>query len=274
MDRRSFLAIAVTFIILLVWQFLYIAPKQKEAARIRTLEMHDKEIVDSLALQERGGVEGGLEAEDFPAGEGVGKAESFPAEDLTGDEDLFSSDDFGTKKRFTVTTGKMTVELTNLGGEITSIKLTEFARNGGGPVELVPEGAPGALSFSVEKDGQRTGFSSAVFDVSVNGRELLDGENIDLTGEMEKARIVFRKIGPGGGGVEKRLVFYEDGYEVGVEISLFREGELRGVSGYALSSSRQARVSKSKTRLYQGGVSWQTDSVQRSRSEGDWPAPS
>ena len=129
----------------------------------------------------------------------------------------------------------MTVALTNLGGEITSIKLTEFARSGGGSVELIPEGAPGALSFSVEKGGRRTGFSQAVFDVSVNGREVLDGENIDLTGEMEKARIVFKRMGPSGGGVEKRLVLSREGYEVAVAISLFREGELRDVSGYALS---------------------------------------
>ncbi|MBN2184441.1 MAG: membrane protein insertase YidC [Candidatus Krumholzibacteriota bacterium] len=237
MDKRSFLAIAATFIILLVWQFLYIAPKQKESARIRALEMRDKEVADSLALLESGGRENVLSAEDetSPAGRVAGKEESIPGEDLAGDEDLFSSEGSGTRKRFTVTTGKMIVELTNLGGEITSIELTEFERNGGGPVELVPEGAPGALSFSVEKNGRRTGFSGAVFDVTVNGRELLDGENIDLTGEMEKARIVFRKIGPGGGGVEKRLVFSEDGYEVGVAISLFREGGLREVSGYALS---------------------------------------
>ncbi len=236
MDRRSVLAIAATFIILLVWQFFYIAPRQK-AARERALQMQERFVSDSLVSQEITGGESSFSPEEGSAAAEEGfRTEEGPADQLPAEKNaLFSADGSGTRKRFTVTTKNMIVELTNLGGEITSIELPAYRRDGGGSVELVPEGAAGALSFSVEEGGERTGFSKSVFSVSVGGREILDGENVDLTGETESARIVFRKIDAEGGGVEKRLMFSADGYEVGVSISLFRKGRLRDVSGYALS---------------------------------------
>ncbi|MBN2070796.1 MAG: membrane protein insertase YidC [Candidatus Krumholzibacteriota bacterium] len=237
MDKRSILAIAVTFAILLGWQMLYVAPRQKEAALRRAVELREQAVADSLASLEAGSEYSAREGadEDLPAGGEKAEGEFFESKAREGTGRLFSPDDPAETRNFTVATEKMRVALSSLGGEITSIKLREFARSDGGDVELVPEGAKGALSLYVEKDMERTGFSGARFDALVNGREIYDGEEIDLTGESIEATVLFRWRGASGGTVEKRFRFSREGYEVGVAISLVREGEMKGASGYAIA---------------------------------------
>ena len=55
MDKRSLLAIVVTFMVLILWQTLYLGPKQeKKAAEINQKEEYAG--LDSLAEQEMSGV--------------------------------------------------------------------------------------------------------------------------------------------------------------------------------------------------------------------------
>ena len=48
MDKRSLIAILVTFGILIAWQMIYVRPKQQEAARVRI----EQAIADSIATAE------------------------------------------------------------------------------------------------------------------------------------------------------------------------------------------------------------------------------
>ena len=59
MDKRSLMAIALTFVILVGWQAFYAAPQQKKLAAKRVAELREKERADSLAALERGGCRGG-----------------------------------------------------------------------------------------------------------------------------------------------------------------------------------------------------------------------
>ena len=54
MDKRSILAIAVTFLVLLLWQAVFIAPKQRAFQRKQAVELREKKRADSLAAVTRG----------------------------------------------------------------------------------------------------------------------------------------------------------------------------------------------------------------------------
>ncbi len=234
MDKRSFLAIAVTFAILLGWQTLFVAPRQREANRKQAIIQAKADSLASLdvvydEMERIEGKEGndpfGTEAKNREEVEDTAAEESGP----------FQEWELGRAKKFTVTTENIRVGMTSLGGEITSIQLLGYERMSGGPVELVPEGTGGVLSLSVENDNRWTRLSGTIFKVKVNGREANDGEDIDLTGEMERVEVVFSWKGHEGGAVEKRFVFSRSGYQAGLSVSLLREGALRRSSGYAVS---------------------------------------
>jgi len=47
MDKRSFIAVALTFAILIGWQMLYVAPRQREAAQRRMMEQRERALNSS-----------------------------------------------------------------------------------------------------------------------------------------------------------------------------------------------------------------------------------
>jgi len=53
MDRRSLLAIVITFAILIGWEALYMAPKRNELARRHAAELESGRQADSLAALEQ-----------------------------------------------------------------------------------------------------------------------------------------------------------------------------------------------------------------------------
>ena len=53
----------------------------------------------------------------------------------------------------TIETGRFVVRMTNMGGEISSIKLLDYPGVDGGPVELIPGGSGGGFSLSIGSGG-------------------------------------------------------------------------------------------------------------------------
>jgi YidC/Oxa1 family membrane protein insertase len=147
MDKRSFIAVLVTFGILIAWQMLYVRPKQQEAARARA----EQAWADSIVAAEAVAVEP-IERNDTRREAEAEETVRHEREDDAAVGDLFDGD--GETVSLVVDTGPMAVRLTNRGGEISSVELAAYERFGGGPVQLVPEGAKGGVALSVEKDGR------------------------------------------------------------------------------------------------------------------------
>ncbi len=234
MDKRSFLAIAVTFVILLAWQILYLGPRQKEVTERRAAALVEKARADSIAALEQGR-ETPQAQRDVPGDTVAGGFTEGAVAEPGGAGNIFVAQKDSPAKRFKVTAEKMTVSLTSRGGEISSVRLDRFARQAGGNVELIPDGKQGGISLAVEKDGIWKSLSGALFEVTVNGRPVEDGEEIVLSEQAPRAEVLFSKRGSGGEVVEKKFVFSRDAYETELSVLITRNGELAGTAGYAVS---------------------------------------
>ncbi|MCK4537441.1 MAG: YidC/Oxa1 family insertase periplasmic-domain containing protein, partial [Candidatus Krumholzibacteria bacterium] len=67
------------------------------------------------------------------------------------------------------------------------------------------------------------------------GAQVMDGERIVLSDQLERADVVFIRAGAAGERVEKKYSFARDGFEVGLSVSITREGELRESTSWGLS---------------------------------------
>ncbi len=230
MDRRSFVAVIITFGILIAWQMIYVRPRQQENARVK----YEQSLADTIAAAEAAekenlewtGTQREAEAEETARPE---------REYTEAERDLFGGD--GETVSIVVDTGPMTVRLTNRGGEISSVELAGYEKFGGGPVQLVPEGASGGVALGVEKDGRWIGLSEVRFATTVNGREAIAGERVILGEGTEEVEIAFVRESEDGGLIEKRFRFMRGSYETWLSVAIGREGELRETGSYAVSWS-------------------------------------
>jgi YidC/Oxa1 family membrane protein insertase len=260
MDKRSILAIALTFVILLGWQALYVAPHQKKIAEQRAVELRERARADSLAALERAaagedtiavsgpaagrpaapasGAAQGVAPSAPPAGAGAfllpgGEAAGVPAGEA----------------RVTVVTEAMTVVLTSVGGEVESVAFEAFKKKDGSHVELVPPGAEGGLSLSLQQNGQWVELSGLRFETFVDGVPVADSARVVLGEGREDAEIVFKRRGPSGEEIEKRLTFSRAGYAVGVAIALKREGDIAHSEAYSIGWKCGLAPSEANLRL-------------------------
>ena len=227
MDKRSLLAIALTFVILIGWQALFVAPKQNELARKRMTELREKQRADSIAALE----EGVAEAETLSSGRTDDTLGAAPAGAgaflLPGDEGVPPA-------RITVETGTMKVVLSSAGGEIESVTLSGFKKKDGSPVELVPAEARGGLAIGLLQDGAWSKLSDLGFEAFVDGAPVGDGAGVVLDETRDTAQVLFRRAGPSGEYIEKRLTFFRSGYAVRLALALVREGAMAHTSAYSL----------------------------------------
>ena len=230
MDKRSFIAVIVTFGILIAWQMLYVRPQQKEAARARA----EQAWADSIAAAEA------VVAEPIERTDAKREAEAeetvrYQREDDAEVGGLFDGD--GETVSLIVDTGPMVVRLKNRGGEISSVELVAYERFGGGPVQLVPEGVSGGVALSVEKDGRWIDLSGVRFSTTVNGREAIDGERVVLGEGTDEVEVAFVRKSADGGLIEKKFRFMRGSFEALLSVEIGREGALRETEAYAVSWS-------------------------------------
>ena len=230
MDKRSLIAILITFGILIAWQMIYVRPRQQEAARVRIEQARDDSI-SAAGIGEKETLESDAGQREMEAERAVEPEREYPA--AAGD--LFGDD--GETVSIIVDNGPMVVRLTSRGGEIASVELAGYERFGGGPVQLVPEGASGGVALGVEKDGRWISLSGVRFSARVNGREAIDGERVVLGEGTEKVEIVFVRESADGGSIEKRFRFFRGSYEAGLSVAIGREGMLRDTGAYSVSWS-------------------------------------
>lgn len=226
MDKRSLIAIVLTFAVLLVWNAVFMAPKRRELARKRLEEQRLSARADSIDMSAREiPPEDTLRAEPEADEEAVAPAERWGLTAASGEEERVD---------IVVLTEKLRVTLDSRGGEIRSVELLDFVRKDGGLVELVPEGARGGMSLALTEGEVRTSLSDVHFEALIDGEPAGGRVEIELGDSRESAEILFRRAGPAGGVLEKRFLFNSEGYEIGLGIGIKREGELRRAEAYAL----------------------------------------
>ena len=181
MDRRSLIAIVMTFVVLLTWQVFFIRPKQKEMTRRRVEQAREQSVTDSLAALEDTLVVGERDeaaAETGDRTEAKSAAESSPQpSDASGG---FSSSEYVADVTVTVETEKMLVRLTSIGGEIASVRLKEFTTENGELVELIPQGNRGGFAISLRENGAWKSYSRISFKALLGGMAAEDGAEVVL----------------------------------------------------------------------------------------------
>lgn len=248
MDKRSLMAIALTFVILIGWQAFFVAPQQKKLAAKRATELREKERADSLAALDRGvaeeetlAVSGAPDTMSATPGAAVASAGAFL---LPGGATIGEA-------RITVVTEKMKVVLSSAGGEVESVTFPSFKRKDGSPVELVPGEAEGGLVLALLQNGEWKRLSALGFEAFVDGAPVADSARVVLGEGREKAEVLFKRTGPSGEYVEKRLAFSRDGYVVGLTIALKREGEMAASGAYSIGWESGLATSEADIKLEQ-----------------------
>jgi len=228
MDKRTVMAVLLTFVVLVAWQMLYVGPKQKELLRERrAAEALERTRTDSLSATEEEGA--GEEAAAMePAERGERRPE--PMTPAAGGSIAMNAP----AVEITIRTETMRVVLNSLAADIRGVELLEYERGGEGLVQLVPDGGKGGLALALFDGASWRRLTDAGFSTIVNGRPVEENDEIVLGGETSRAAVAFVADGPAGGRIEKRFTFTSTGYEVLLDVEIVREGGLRGTSAYAL----------------------------------------
>ncbi len=225
MDKRSLIAIFLTFVLLLAWQIFFISPAQKK---------------DTARLKERGSdtvaVERRAERAEEEKDRVVEEERKGVEESAAGDVLLPGGDEPSGEIELIIRTALAEYRMSSAGGEFRNIKLLEYPGLDNRPVEIVPEGETGAAMISfITGEGREIGMSGRSFLLKVDGEPVKSSREIELAGEGETAEVVFLRDGEDGGMVEKRFTFRRSSYEVGLKIKIRREGAIRSTSSYELS---------------------------------------
>ncbi|HSG28171.1 MAG TPA: membrane protein insertase YidC [Candidatus Krumholzibacterium sp.] len=257
MDKRSITAIALTFVILLAWQFLYLKPRQEEAMRQRAIAQREQAAADSIAALENAAATG---TSEYDAG--TGNAETVEGQGVAGerleeetavtDGGFFDTSSGPATVGFSVVNEKMRIGFTSRGGEISSVKLLGFLRKSGEEVELIPAGSGGGISLMTQIEGEPRSLSDLAFEATVNGRPVDNGEEIRLSEELETASVVFSRRGPGGEKIEKSFTLTRDGYEAALRVSIERNGELRHSAAWGVAWECGIALNEKNEKLEKG----------------------
>jgi YidC/Oxa1 family membrane protein insertase len=248
MDKRSLMAIGLTFVILIGWQAFYAAPQQKKLAAERAAAVRVKERADSLAALERGvAEEETLAVSGSPDTLGAARGTA-PAD--TG-AFLLPGGAAAGEARITVVTDMIKVVLSSGGGEVESVTFNNFKRKDGSPVELIPAEAEGGLALALLRNGEWKKLSGLGFEAFVDGAPVADSARVVLGEGRETAEILFKRLGPSGEYVEKRLTFSRGGYSVGVKVAFRREGEMASSGAYSIGWESGLASSETNIKLEQ-----------------------
>ena len=221
MDKRTIIAVLLTFVVLLGYQMFYVGPKKKEIERNRSAELA---ITDSLAT---------IEAREAAADTIVEPPKEPPSV-----EEIKEAVGTGTEParatEITVMTSTMRVLLSSIGGDMKQVELIEYKRPDGNPVALMPEESSGGFRISTLRDGRWDSHADDGYIAYVNGRAAEQGEEIVVREEGQEAVVAFLIRDEAGGYLEKRFTFNPEGYEVGLDIEVRRDGWLRETDAYSI----------------------------------------
>lgn len=232
MDKRTVIAVLLTFVVLVAWQMLYVGPKQKELAekaraRKQTEEMMRQALADSLEEHED------VATDETALRETEVEDERRPTEQEPTVGGIPSTD--VPEVEITVRTHTMRVRLNSLAADIREVELMDYDRQDDGKVQLVPSEGIGGLAISLFDGAAWRRLTEAGHEVTVNGRLVTENEEVVLSESMPEATVAFVFEAQAGGRIEKRFTFRNEGHEVHLDVEIEREGNLRGMSAYELA---------------------------------------
>ena len=169
MDKRSLLAIALTFVILIGWQALFVAPKQKQLARKEKDRAPRKAARRLDRRARRTGPRGG---DASIRGHGSSRRGAAPA----------GAGAFSSSRRETSRGGANNGRdrhnegraLERRAARSRASPSTRFKRKDGSPVELVPAEAEGGLALALLQNGEWKKLSGLGFEAFVDGAPVAD----------------------------------------------------------------------------------------------------
>ena len=238
MDRRTIIALALSALVIILFQTLYFAPQERETARRRQAEFArlEKAREDSLALARQGvsdtlgsGVTPSIGAAAPQPGRGitgtdagpqVGAAQQTPAaEGASRGAPVASVGGFASNfvnvlpaplREIKVETNLYEATFSSRGGLLTSMKLKKFKAEGDSLVDLVRDRAKGELNLVLASDRGRVDLSQVMF------------TTVDtLYDESNRIRkLTFEATDASGASVVKTFTFSEGIYAIGLDIQL------------------------------------------------------
>jgi len=201
-ERRALLAFAISMVLFVAYDALYLGPKMKQ-------QRERRDAAARLKAQQEAAQNPGASSTDTTHAPAAG------AEPLTNTA-VVSPDSLGERpeKKITVTSPLYELTLSSRGGEIASARLLHYLTDGK-PVELIPPGESWSgrrmLSASLKSDSRTLPLDGLSFDVTSGGAALEDGARVVLAGTND-AEIVFRAQ-TASGIIERTYRFHADRYD-------------------------------------------------------------
>lgn len=204
-ERRALLAFAISMVVFVAYDALYLGPKMKEqrerqaAAHLKAQQEAPQHPGSSDSTGAASTTIGGAATEDAAANTVVTAADSLREHP---------------EKKIVVASSLYEITLSSRGGEIVSAKLLKYLTDGK-PVELIAPGQSWSgrrmLAASLKSDSGTLPLDGLAFDVTDNGAPLDDGARVEIAGD-KTAEVVFRAQTPSGI-IERTYRFHGDRYD-------------------------------------------------------------
>ncbi len=222
-ERRALLAFAISMVLFVAYDALYLGPKMKQ-------QRERRDAAARLKAQQEAALNPGASSTDTTHA----PAASAPPLSNTA---VVSPDSLSARpeKKITVISPLYEFTLSSRGGEMVSARLLHYLTNGK-PVELIPPGESWSgrrmLSASLKSETGTLPLDGLSFDVTSGGAALEDGARVELAGTND-AEIVFRAQ-TASGIIERTYRFHADRYDFEASVRA-SEAVLAGAQNVAWS---------------------------------------
>ncbi|HUU50666.1 MAG TPA: membrane protein insertase YidC [Nitrospinota bacterium] len=221
MEKRAIIAIVVSMLILIVYQFLFAPPQQVG------MKKDKKPAVIKEEFREKEQEEVAKTIEKTPA---VQKTKPFDLKPLSREEKQ--------GKEITVETDLLKIVLTNKGGRIKGIYMKKYRDRRGKTFNLVNRGLHGELPLFLKL--QEPSLTKIANEAVYNAFS----DTLVLDSSRPTGRISMTYDSPNGISISKNLTFYNDYYHIDVEI------DIKGVNEYTVFWGPGLNTSKEKEDSY------------------------
>jgi len=198
MEKRTIIAIILSVLVLIIYQWLFVKPKKPAKPDVKTTTESKVEKP---------------EAEKFPKLAEKAEKVELPPDEMEAVEDVVGDD---IEKKCRVETELFSIEFTNRGARVSSWKLKTYQDDEGKPLEIVSRKMAWKnllpLSIFIKDNGELTEkINSALF--------LPNTYSLKLGEIYRKSILTFRYSDGKGLNLKKELTFFNDSYIVEVKVS-------------------------------------------------------
>ena len=249
MDKKTLTAIFLSILVMIFWNVWYFqrygdvieANKAKNLAKVETPAQPSatttpkKEVSEPDKFDEK-------DVEDIFGSAPAVVTPLDPTASLMGATAEETGSHVAGEKTTIVDTGYALVTLSNIGGVVTSWKLTKFGDDAGNPIELIKQDfdiKPLSLEFTSAEATKK--INRTAFELNAPGK-------IVLTDRKQNAAVIFTHKLDTGFEIKKKIVFHYNSHRADVDISLSHSGasvtgSAFGVGWYGLGDVKDKMMS-------------------------------